>query len=97
MVIPDAGGVTRKALDAYASQLSLAPDVSSVSAPGGTFVAGALVGPPSAAAAITDDSAFLTVSSRAPLFSLASDIPAGPAARYRRSDGQQVLMSGAPR
>ena len=47
VVIPDSDGVTPAAMNGYASELSRAPDVSSVSAPGGTFVAGALVGPPS--------------------------------------------------
>ena len=96
VVIPDAGGVTRKALDAYASQLSLAPDVSSVSAPGGTFVAGALVGPPSAAAAITDSGAFLTVASSAPLFSQASDTQLDRLHAIAGPNGQQVLLSGVP-
>ena len=81
-------------MDAYASQLSLAPDVSSVSAPGGTFVAGALVGPPSAATAITDGSAFLTVASSAPLFSLASNTQLDRLHAIAGPNGQQVLMSG---
>ena len=50
VVIPDAKGVTSAQLDLYAAALSRVPDVSSVSAPGGTFVAGTTVGPPSAAA-----------------------------------------------
>jgi putative drug exporter of the RND superfamily len=95
VVIPDVGGVTREALGAYASQLSLAPDVSSVSAPGGTFVAGALVGPPSAAAAITDGSAFLTVASSAPLFSKASNAQLDWLHAVAAPNGQQVLMTGA--
>ena len=73
VVIPDVRGLTPKALDAYAAQLSTVPDVPSVSAPSGTFVAGALVGPPTAAAGVADGSAFLTVASSAPLFSAASN------------------------
>jgi RND superfamily putative drug exporter len=73
VVIPEASGVTAAELGRYAAQLSQVPDVSSVSAPGGTFVAGARVGAPSAATAIKDGSAFLTVASSAPLFSQASD------------------------
>ena len=73
VVIPDISGITPAELDAYAYQLSLVPDVPLVSAPGGTFVAGRLVGPPSAAAAITDGSAFFTVASSAALFSQASN------------------------
>ena len=62
-------------------ELSRVPDVSSVSAPGGTFVGGRQVGPPSAATAIKDGSAFLTVGSTAPLFSDALRDAARPAAR----------------
>ena len=73
VVIPDLTGVTPDELGRYAAQLSQVPDVSSVSAPGGTFVGGSLVGPPSAATAIKDGSAFFTVGSTAPLFSQASE------------------------
>jgi uncharacterized membrane protein YdfJ with MMPL/SSD domain len=72
IVIPDATGVTPRGLDRYAAQLSQVVDVTSVSSPGGTFVAGAPVGPPSAATGLADNSAFLTVGSSAPLFSKAS-------------------------
>ena len=72
VVIPDTNGVTPAAMNGYASQLSRVPDVSSVSAPGGTFVAGALVGPPSAATGTNGSTAFLTVASSAPLYSPAS-------------------------
>ena len=45
VVIPDLTGVTSDELGRYAAQLSQVPDVSAVSAPGGTFVGGSLVGP----------------------------------------------------
>ncbi|OMC12106.1 MMPL family transporter [Mycobacterium sp. SP-6446] len=73
VVIPDAGGVSPTDLDRYAADLSRVSDVSEVSAPGGTFVNGNRVGPPAAATGMADGSAFLTVSSAAPLFSAASD------------------------
>jgi putative drug exporter of the RND superfamily len=73
IVIPDTTGVTPTELDRYAAQLSQVVGVTSVSSPGGTFVAGAPVGPPSAATGLTDNSAFLTVGSSAPLFSKASE------------------------
>jgi RND superfamily putative drug exporter len=73
IAIPDMTGVTPKELDRYAAQLSQVVDVTSVSSPGGTFVAGAPVGPPSAATGLSDNSAFLTVGSNAPLFSQASE------------------------
>ncbi|OBG16539.1 hypothetical protein A5765_07355 [Mycolicibacterium celeriflavum] len=73
VVIPDTGGITPAQVDRYAADLSRVADVSSVSAPGGTFVDGRVVGPPSAATAFENGSAFLTVASTAPLFSDASE------------------------
>ncbi|OMC49783.1 MMPL family transporter [Mycobacterium sp. IS-1264] len=73
VVIPDAAGVSPADLDRYAADLSRVSEVSEVSAPGGTFVNGNRVGPPAAATGMGDGSAFLTVSSAAPLFSAASD------------------------
>ncbi|WP_018598898.1 MMPL family transporter [Mycobacterium sp. 155] len=73
VVIPDASGLTPVNLDRYAGALSTVPEVTSVSAPGGTFVAGRLVGPPSAATGLNGGSAFITVGSSAPLFSAASE------------------------
>jgi RND superfamily putative drug exporter len=73
VVLPDADGVSRGDLERYATELSLAPDVAAVSAPSGTFVAGALVGPPSAPTGQEQGSVFLTVDSTAPLFSDRSD------------------------
>jgi putative drug exporter of the RND superfamily len=94
VVIPHNRSVTAQALNAYAARLSLVPDVPSVSAPGGTFIAGARIGPPTADTGAADGSAFLTVASSAPLFSAASNtqldrlhaVP-GP--------GGQVLITGA--
>jgi RND superfamily putative drug exporter len=73
VVIPDATHVTAEDLANYAAQLSRVPDVLSVSAPSGTFVGGALTGPPSGATGMTDNSAFLTVASAAPLYSASSE------------------------
>ena len=69
VVLPEADGVSRGDLERYAAELSLAPDVAAVSAPSGTFVAGALVGPASAPTGQEQGSVFLTVDSTAPLFS----------------------------
>ncbi|HEX3547612.1 MAG TPA: MMPL family transporter [Mycobacterium sp.] len=68
-VIPDAHGLTPVDLEHYAAELSRVPDVSEVSAPSGTFIGGAMVGPPSAATGVAQGSAFLTIGSTAPLFS----------------------------
>lgn len=88
IVVRDAHGLNPADLDSYAAALSRVPDVSAVSAPGGTFVGGNRVGPPAAATGLADGSAFLTVDSSAPLFSQASDTQlqrlhevAGPASR----------------
>jgi RND superfamily putative drug exporter len=73
VVVPDATGLTAADLDRYAGALSAVTDVTSVSAPGGTYVAGRPVGPPAAATGLKDGSAYLTVGSSAPLFSAASE------------------------
>ena len=94
VVIPDTVGVTPAELAQYASQLSRVPDVSSVSAPAGTFVGGALVRPPSAATAMKKVNAFLTVASSAPLFSQASTTQLDQLHAVPGPGGQPVLMTG---
>lgn len=73
VVVPDASGVTPQDLSSYAAELSEVPDVTSVSAPTGTYVDGRSTGPPSVATGLKDGSAFLTVGSSAALFSDASE------------------------
>lgn len=73
VVVSDAHGVSPGELQRYAAELSRVPDVSAVSAPMGTFVAGNRVGPPAAATGMANGSAFLTVDSTAPLYSRASN------------------------
>jgi putative drug exporter of the RND superfamily len=98
VVIPDAAGITPADLGSYAAQLSQVADVESVSAPVGTFVAGARAGPPSAATAVKDGSAYLTVTSSAPLYSQASQtqldglqaVP-GPAGRHPLLTGSAAI------
>ena len=94
VVIPDAAAVTAAELAGYAAQLSQVPEVSSVSAPGGTFVAGALVGPPAAATAARDGSAFLTVASSAPLYSQASNTQLDRLHAVPGPGGRQALLTG---
>ena len=69
IVIPDTDDLTRSEIEQYATDLSRVPDVSAVSTPTATYVAGAAVGRQSAPAGQTQGSAFLTVDSTAPLFS----------------------------
>jgi putative drug exporter of the RND superfamily len=94
VVIPDSTGLTPSDLDHYAAQLSLVPDVTSVSSPGATFVNGAPVGPPAAATGIKDGSAFLTVGSTAPLFSQASNTQLNRLHSVPTPGDRQVQMTG---
>jgi putative drug exporter of the RND superfamily len=94
VVVPDVNGVTSAQLDIYAAALSRVPDVSSVSAPGGTFVAGTTVGPPSATAAIRNGSAFFTVTSKAPLYSQTSEVQLDHLHAVPGPDGRHVLITG---
>ena len=93
VVIPDLAGVTPDELGRYGAQLSQVADVSAVAAPGGTFVGGQLVRPESSAA-IKDGSAFLTVSSTAPLFSVASETQLNRLRAVAGPGGQHVQMTG---
>jgi RND superfamily putative drug exporter len=94
VVIPDTKGVTPAELDRYAAALSQVPDVSSVSAPDGTFTGGRPVGPPSAATGFKDGSAFLTVSSTAPLFTDASETQLDRLRAVTPPAGQHVQLTG---
>jgi len=94
VVIPDMSGVTAVELGRYAAALSQIPEVSSVSSPDGTFINGAPVGPPSAATAIKDGSAFLIVDSTARLFSPASEAQLDRLHAVPRPGGRGVLMTG---
>ncbi|EUA01680.1 MMPL family protein [Mycobacterium kansasii 824] len=94
VVVPDARGLTPADLDGYAADLSRVPDVSSVSAPSGTFVGGNKVGPPAGATGFADGSAFLTVYSIAPLFSQASDTQLTRLHQVGGPAGRSVEMAG---
>jgi len=94
VVVPDVRGLSPAALGAYAANLSRVPDVSGVSAPGGTFVGGNRVGPPAAATGFADGSAFLTVSSTAPLFSKANDAQLTRLHEVPGPAGRSVEMGG---
>ncbi|WP_319431443.1 MMPL family transporter [Mycobacterium sp. RTGN5] len=96
IVIPDVNGISSAQLDAYAAALSQISDVSSVSSPGVTFVAGSAVGPPTAATGITNGSAFLTVASTAPLYSQASETQLDKLQAIPAPAGRQVLIGGTP-
>jgi putative drug exporter of the RND superfamily len=94
VVVPDAAAVATPELGRYAARLSQVANVTAVASPAGSYVGGALTGPPTAPTGVADGAAFLTVQSRAALFSDASnsqlhglhDVP-GPA-------GEPVLFTG---
>jgi putative drug exporter of the RND superfamily len=94
IVVPDARGLSPADLEKYAADLSRVPDVSAVTAPTGTFVGGNRVGPPAAATGSADGSAFLTVSSTAPLFSRASDTQLNRLHAVSGPAGRSVEMAG---
>jgi uncharacterized membrane protein YdfJ with MMPL/SSD domain len=93
-VIPDADGLTPADLDRYAAALSAVPDVTAVSAPTGTFAGGAEVGPPSAATGVAQGSAFLTVTSTAPLFTDSSETQLDRLHAVPRPAGRPVDLTG---
>ena len=94
IVIPDAAGITPEELERYAADLSRVPDVSLVSAPGGTFTDGAKVGPPSAPTGINDGSALLSVRSTAELYSDASTVQLQRLHDVAEPGGRQIMIAG---
>lgn len=95
LVIPQVDGVDPAEIDRYAADLSRrVSDVTLVSAPGGTFVNGNRIGPPSAPAGIADGSAFLSVRSSAPLYSAASKRQLEQLHAVPGPGGRQVLVGG---
>ncbi|MCV7152533.1 MMPL family transporter [Mycolicibacterium pyrenivorans] len=94
IVVPDSDGLAPAELSAYAAELSRVPDVPAVSAPTGTFVDGALAGPPSAPAGESQGSVFLTVASTAPLFSDASEAQLDRLHAVAGPGGRAVEMTG---
>ena len=94
VVVPDAHGLASADLEAYAAALSRVPDVTQVSAPTGTFVDGAKVGPPAAATGVEQGSALLTVGSSAPLFSDSSETQLDRLHEVAGPAGRAVEMTG---
>jgi putative drug exporter of the RND superfamily len=95
VVIPHATGITGAELGGYAARLSLVPDVTWVSSPVGTFVHGQQTGPPTGAAVMDDDSAFLTVASGAPRFSHQSQTQLDALHAVPRPNNASVELTGA--
>lgn len=96
VVLPDAGMIDETEIERYARELSRVPEVTGVSAPGGTFRAGQMVGPPVAATGMTPKAAFLTVTSSAPLYSAASARQLELLHSVSTPDGRAVYLTGRP-
>jgi putative drug exporter of the RND superfamily len=94
VVVPNAEGLSDAVVDQYAANLSRVADVSSVSAPTGTFVSGNKVGPPAGGSGTAGGSAFLTVGTTAPLFSAASEAQLDRLHDVAGPDGRDVQLSG---
>ena len=94
VVIPDTTGLSRLDLDRYAAELSRVPDVSSVSAPTGTFIAGDAKGPPSAPTGMADGAAFLTLESTAPLYTDASETQLARVHQVAVPSNKQAWITG---
>ncbi len=100
-VIPDMSGVTGDELTRYGADLSEVPDVSSVSTPDGTFVRGALAGPPSAATGVKDEPCIRDDRQHRATVQPGLGDSAGPAARRSRAGGSRRVAhrdgAGEPR
>ena len=94
IVIPDTNHLTGNEIEQYATALSRVPDVSAVSTPTATYVAGTAVGRQSAPAGQTQGSAFLTVDSTAPLFSDRSETQLDRLHAVPTPGGKQVDFAG---
>ena len=94
IVIPDTDDLTRSEIEHYATDLSRVRDVSAVSTPTATYVAGAAVGRQSAPAGQTQGSAFLTVDSTAPLFSDRSEAQLDRLHAVPTPGGKEVDFTG---
>ncbi|MDT5284267.1 MAG: putative drug exporter of the superfamily [Mycobacterium sp.] len=94
VVIPDMHAGATQELSTYSAQLSRVADVAAVSSPSGTFVKGDRIGPPAAPTGLADGTAFLTVQSRAALFSDASSNQLRALHAVPGPAGQPVLFTG---
>ncbi|CAN5469731.1 MMPL family transporter [soil metagenome] len=94
IALPDADRLSGADLGSYAANLSTVADVTSVSAPDGTYIGGRLVGAPSAPTGISSGSAFLTLSSSAPLFSDGSARQLQELREVAAPGGKQVMFGG---
>jgi RND superfamily putative drug exporter len=94
IVLPDIANVTPQELTRYGADLSMVPDVPSVSGPDGTYVKGQWAGPPSAPAGFADGKAYFTVASATAEASDASARQLDQLHDVTPPGGAQVEMAG---
>jgi RND superfamily putative drug exporter len=94
VVIPDAAGLPPDALHHYAAQLSGVAGVSAVFAPIGTYVSGAMVGPPSDGSGEANGSVLMTITSTVPTLSEESDTQLERLRAVSVPDERSVLFTG---
>ena len=95
VVVPDANGLDAATYERYSVDLSRVPDVSTVSGPSGTFVAGARVAPPPPPDTyVADGSAYFSVGSNAPLFSDASEAQLDRLHQVARPGDRAIQLAG---
>lgn len=94
LVLPETARLTTADIDDYARRISQVKDVSAVSSPTGTFVAGERRGPPSAPTGMADGSAYLTLDTTAPLYTEASTTQLATLHTIAPPGGAPVLITG---
>jgi putative drug exporter of the RND superfamily len=94
IVVPDISGASAQQLEDYGAALSRVPDVTAVSSPTATYVAGKQAGPPVGPAGVASNSAFYTLRSSAALFTDASEAQLKSLHAVRTPAGRPVLFGG---
>lgn len=93
-VVPDVRGLAPTDLDHYAAVLSQLPNVSAVSAPTATFVAGKPAGPTAGPTGLAEGSAYFTIASTAPLYSQTSETQLDQIHQVTGPQGRPVQIAG---
>lgn len=95
IVIPDAGTLTKDEVAGYAVALSNVPGAVTVSAPGGSYVDGRVVGPPMLPTAAKDGSLWLSVAIEHPSSDSVSRAELDRLRAVPVPDGAEALFTGA--
>lgn len=95
IVIEHGNGADVAEIASYAAELSSVPDVTSVSAPGGTYVRGAVRAPPNGLADTRNDSTFVTVNTTVEPYTAQSEALLDRLHAVAAPTGATVLFTGA--